>query len=463
MLLKKHSSSPFIPIQMRTICGLVFLALTQNVLALDVGPRTQLSTLPFAYGQSYQDNKSELSRRSFLPQTSREKLDDLHSILKTKIGERGFKNFFGSGLKLPVDTPGLKKTVLLASSDNKHSARGYRRSLVYAEKLHQGGRFKVDALNSIFKERQGQKLVLGDHDLLLTSKKTGRQFSVEVKDRSTSSMKKGISKLKAQAEKEIAIAKSKGQTYLFISREDIPFALKKHIAQNGGLFMENVRSQDFSDKLTKLDPPHLKQRVVVAGGIGLSVLGGIGGGFEMWNSGVSMSNDFMDLSSNRKPSLVAYASLANNSTRFAAGAVSVAESATVGLLMAGVGSSSTVMTQVIPGVGLVVMPVVLSANFLNALTQSSHGYMSDAEFRRVALRSGVEATAALSGAGIGFMFGGPFGAGIGAGIGYGIASLGFFTADSLQTNSPKVGMFAIMTDAERSLYVDELSLSYKTR
>jgi hypothetical protein len=108
------------------------------------------------------------------------------------------------------------------------------------------------------------------------------------------------------------------------------------------------------DKLTKLDPPHLKQRVMVAGGVGLSILGGIGGGFEMWSSGISISNDFMDLRSNRKPSLVAYASLANNSTRFAAGAISIAESATAGLLMSGVGSSSTVMTHVIPGVGLVV-------------------------------------------------------------------------------------------------------------
>lgn len=460
---KRLFPSLFIRIYTWNICSLTFLVLTQNVLALDVGPRTKPSRLPFAYGQSYQENKGELSRRNFLPQTSQERLDDLHSILKTKIGVRGFKNFFPSGLKLPIDTPGLKKTVLLASSDNKDSARGYRRSLVYADKLHQGGRFKVDSLNSIFKERQGQKLLRGDHDLLLTSKKTGRRFSVEVKDRSNSSMKKDISKLKAQAEKEIAIAKSKGQTYLFISREEIPIELKKHIAQKGGIFLENVRSQDFSDKLTKLDPPHFKQRVMVAGGIGFSVLGGIGGGFEMWSSGVSISNDLDEISSSRKPSLVAYARLANNSIRFAAGAVSVAESATAGLLVAGVGSSSTVMTQVIPGIGLVVMPLVLTANFLNALTQSQHGYISDAEFRRVALRSGVGATAALSGATIGFVFGGPFGAGIGAGIGFGIASLGFFTADSLQTNSPKVAIFAIMTDAERDLYVDELLLFYSQR
>ena len=124
------------------------------------------------------------------------------------------------------------------------------------------------------------------------------------------------------------------------------------------------------------------------------------------------------------------------------------------------------MTQVIPGVGLVVMPVVITANFLNALTQSQYGYMSDAEFRHVALRSGVEATAVASGAWIGFLCGGPLGplgAGIGAGVGYGIASLGFFIAGSLQTNIPKVGMFAIMTDAERNQYVNELLLFYATR
>lgn len=192
MLLKKSLSSYFTRIYIWSICSLTFLPWAQNVLALDVGTRTQRPALPFPYGQSYQDNKSELNRRSFLPQTDREKLNDLHAILKTKIGDRGFKNFFDSGLKLPVDTPGLKKTVLLASTDNMHSARGNRRSLVYAEKLHRGGRFKVDALNSIYKERHGQKLVLGDHDLLLTSKKTGRRFSVEVKDRSNSSMKKQV-------------------------------------------------------------------------------------------------------------------------------------------------------------------------------------------------------------------------------------------------------------------------------
>ena len=97
------------------------------------------------------------------------------------------------------------------------------------------------------------------------------------------------------------------------------------------------------------------------------------------------------------------------------------------------------------------------------MTQAQYGYISDSEIRRVALRSGVVRRRSFCG--VEHRWDrvpdwGPFGVGIEVGVGYCVASLGLFTADRLQTNIPKIGMFAIMTDAERDQYINDLLLYY---
>ncbi len=83
---------------------------------------------PPGYKSPYRHITRYLDYRSTLPRTKTERLDDLHTALNARIGQRGLDNMFGdrgtnhavihrSGrLRLPIDTPGLKMSVHFVTS-----------------------------------------------------------------------------------------------------------------------------------------------------------------------------------------------------------------------------------------------------------------------------------------------------------------------------------------------------------
>jgi hypothetical protein len=465
---------------LRRACFLIAIGL----LAMCSGQAISQDALaPPAYGDPYGDIKPWHEHRMSLPRTNAEKLDDLHTLLKARIGQPGLDNMFGdrlangtvvpgSGrLTLPLDTPGLEQSVRLSALDSWRSSEGYGTTLRYAERLRRGGRFRIDGLNQPYRHEVDGTVFRGDHDLQITSRRTGQKFDIEVKNRKPASLTKDFTRLQKQVSREIKNARAAGRQYVFVNRQGVPTRLREFIESQGGHCLENVSSKDIHAQVARLDRLTGWQRVRLGGGLGLAGVGLAGGVYEMYASGTLAYNEIHVLIfESDADATLASLNLARHSLRFVAGGVGATESVAGGLLMLGIGSGSKILTTYIPGVGLVVVPLVMAGEGGIAVVSWQLGHMSDADFGRAMTRLGVQAGGLAIGATIGGAIGSFFpvigtlgGAVIGGAIGHGAASLGIVIYDWCRPEPPRAGLLGSMTSKEQQAHIRFLLERYGGR
>jgi hypothetical protein len=421
---------------------------------------------------AFADIKAWEQNRRSLPLTDAERLDDLHSILKARIGQKGLDKMFRGGLSLPIETPGLREAVLASSRDRSDSARGHRRTLLYADRLHRGGRFEIEGINSRFRFEQGDQWLRGDRDLALRSRVSGKLYDVEVKNRKESSLLRDMNKLKQQVGKEMQLAHANGRTYVFVNRNGVPPQLRHFIESQGGYCVENLKSNDVEKAMASIDRPSLGARFRAAGRVGLLGIGAVGGLYEMYTSGQLIATNVNILRGQRKSEhAAALIGVGQHGIRFAAGMVSVTETVAGGLVFAGVGTGSRILTVYVPGVGLLVAPVLVAGEGVASFARWQYGYISDGEFRRSSRRLAVQATGlavgGMVGGVIGSMVPGPgtlVGAGIGSGVGYGVASVvAMFVDPKSDVNGTSPDIFGAMTSGEQDAFMRFVREHFGTR
>jgi len=162
--------------------------------------------------------------------------------------------------------------------------------------------------------------------------------------------------------------------------------------------------------------------------------------------------------------------IARHSLHLTGDAVVLTESAVGGLLMLGVGTGSKIATTYIPGIGVVVAPMMIVGEGGIAVFSWQGGYMSDAEFRRTMVRLGIQASGFTVGATIGGIIGfsgGPagtfLGIAIGGAIGQGVVSLGILIYEWWRPQKPEVGLVGSMTPRERETYIEFVRQHYENR
>ena len=219
------------------------------------------------YGMTYQEIKASQIRHTMLrpsPNPSRQRLE---TVLKTRIGQRGFDNVFGSAdrsmgrivpgsgkLTLPVKTPGLQNIVESSTYNQWRSGRGHLQTLSYAERMHRSGKMTIEGLNQRFVIVVDGKSVAGDADILARCKRTGQGSMLEVKNRLKSSMKRTDIKVLAQSSKEIRLAKSLDRTFALINRQGLPDSIKRGVTSMGGQWVEKASSRQISRQLARILP-----------------------------------------------------------------------------------------------------------------------------------------------------------------------------------------------------------------
>ena len=423
------------------------------------------------YRYSYEKIKIWHEYRKELPRTNIEKQRDICFMLKAQLGQQGMDRIFGTRLKdgtlirgtgrltLPVDIPGLEQSVRLSSLNNTSSAKGYLRTLMYAEKLHRGKRFTVNGLNQPYRQRVNGIMRKGDHDIRLTSKRTGLKFNIEVKQRKSSSLSKNSSKIKKQILREIELARADGSEYIFVNRRRIPPNIKNFIESQGGYCLQNVSSKDISSQIAKLDSGIYLRRMKTWYNRSVGALGVLESAYDL---SVSMSRIFNSSELDDEHDL-------KHINQFYHGIRVVQKSREIYQQLSPMKAASSLKSQSarhVSGVkgiaGKAAVPVFLLVETGWAYYQVTFGHISDADFKRKMNRIKWKATVTVAGGLIGGVLTAGPGAVPGAAAGYMVVDTVYVIKDWVSPNKQTIGMFKGMTKKEKNEYTDFLLIHYSS-
>src|SRR5262245_13365063 len=98
------------------------------------------------YGSTYPEIRTWDQQARLIAYSRAQSLDQLRSIIRVRYGDRGLQRMFGnlSGSRsIDPSIPGVRQTVLLATSSNANVAKGHRRTLLYATRFYNSPEFQL--------------------------------------------------------------------------------------------------------------------------------------------------------------------------------------------------------------------------------------------------------------------------------------------------------------------------------
>ncbi len=369
-----------------------------------------------SYGASYSEIKTWFEQRNAVSLLEQRRVDDLRRVVRSRYGQRGldrlYHNFEGTGAVAPR-IPGVAQNVLLTASDNPNLARGARRTQLYANRIHNDGRFQLLSLNEVDTTPLGKT----DKDIVYRHTPSGTKGRVEVKDVRPASQRADLPRLKRQIDKMAYSYRNTGQHQALINRQEVIPEIKAYARAKGVQVYENVATGDQSVRksgTTSIDAvlDDLHRQGIIAGRLTV-IRGGAGVGFGVLmavKSGLDVHREWVIL---RNPQTVGEGSILrlaqHGSFTMTGVGTAVAGGAQVGTVLVTSERAITILTKVgrVSG-GAAVVFFLLAEGF--AVTAWSQGELGTDEFLALQATIGGGVGGGIGGAWAGAKIGGAAGA-----------------------------------------------------
>lgn len=205
---------------------------------------------PPAYGSSYREIRTWHEKQNLLGPTPEQRLSNLRTVVRSRVGQRGLERLYGNftgSRNIDPRIPGVEQTVRLSSSSNPNVAKGYRRALLYATKLHHDPRFKLLELNRPQRGATGK--LITDKDIWYRHLASGAIGRIEVKDVSVASQRANLAYYQRQMDKMAAEFRRTGELQAWMNRKAIIPELRDYARQRGIPTYGNVVTGDASARV----------------------------------------------------------------------------------------------------------------------------------------------------------------------------------------------------------------------
>lgn len=158
-----------------------------------------------------------------------------------------FKNFSGR-FGIDPTIPGVQMAARLSASANRNQAKGYRRALAYAVKIHNTPGFKLVAMEQ-GEYGSGRKMIT-DKDIVFEHTHTRASIRMEVKEVRPNTQRSNLAKYKVQIDKMAATQKRTGQLQAYVNRHEIIPKLRDYAANKGVLVYDGVYTSEKGGRAT---------------------------------------------------------------------------------------------------------------------------------------------------------------------------------------------------------------------